>query len=227
MAFQKWQGLGRDGTAGPATMAALAGATRPTPRTTGAGNRFEVLLDRQLVLYIENGAVVRNAARLERRPWLRNTHRPLQRLSQGDQLVVRAIQVWLPWASYFVGGVAFHQSPDVPAQPASHGCVRVPRYDAKWLDDHAPVGTAVTVARELTVESARQPCSSRWRSSSLPPRRRRRPMTRVSWSSASRCLPPASRWEPFADVTSCSQRDSKSSWRARSRRSSECRGCAL
>ena len=59
MAFQKWQGLGRDGTAGPATMAALAAATRPTPRTTGAGRRFEVLLDRQLVLYIENGAVVR------------------------------------------------------------------------------------------------------------------------------------------------------------------------
>ena len=54
-------------------------------------------------------------------------------------------EVWLPWASYFVGGVAFHESPDVPAYAASHGCVRVPVGDAKWLYDRTPVGTPVTV----------------------------------------------------------------------------------
>ena len=64
-------------------------------------------------------------------------------------------KVWLPWASYFVGGVAFHESPDVPTQPASHGCVRVPPYDAKWLYDHAPIGTAGDRARELPVRVAR------------------------------------------------------------------------
>ena len=64
IAFQKWQGLGRDGVAGPATQAALASAARPTPRTTGAGSRFEVLLDRQLTLYIENGTRRPHAARL-------------------------------------------------------------------------------------------------------------------------------------------------------------------
>ena len=54
-------------------------------------------------------------------------------------------KVWLPWASYFVGGVAFHESPDMPPVAASHGCVRLPRYDAKWVYDHAPNGTAVAV----------------------------------------------------------------------------------
>ena len=54
-------------------------------------------------------------------------------------------KVWLPWASYFVGGVAFHEYADVPAVAASHGCVRVPAYDAKWLYDQIPVGTPVTV----------------------------------------------------------------------------------
>jgi lipoprotein-anchoring transpeptidase ErfK/SrfK len=145
MAFQKWQGLSRDGTAGPATMAALASATRPTPRTIGAGNRFEVLLDRQLVLYIENGAVVRTLHVSSGAPGYET---PTGRFSvfrkEANSWSV-PYKVWLPWASYFVGGVAFHESPDVPAQPASHGCVRVPRYDAKWLYDHAPVGTAVTV----------------------------------------------------------------------------------
>ena len=145
MAFQKWQGLGRDGTAGPATMAALAAATRPTPRTTGVGNRFEVLLDRQLVLYIENGAVVRTLHVSSGAPGFETPTGRFSVFRKETNSWSVPYKVWLPWASYFVGGVAFHESPDVPAQPASHGCVRVPRYDAKWLYDHAPNGTAVTV----------------------------------------------------------------------------------
>ena len=54
-------------------------------------------------------------------------------------------KVWLPWASYFVGGVAFHEYPDVPPTAASHGCVRVPRWDAQWLYQQTPIGTPVTV----------------------------------------------------------------------------------
>jgi hypothetical protein len=42
-------------------------------------------------------------------------------------------KLWLPYASYFVGGYAFHEYPAIPAFPASHGCVRTPRYDIKWL----------------------------------------------------------------------------------------------
>ena len=60
MAFQKWEGLGRDGDVGPQTIAALAKAQRPTPRTNGpAGTRTEVLLDRQLTLFIVDNKVVR------------------------------------------------------------------------------------------------------------------------------------------------------------------------
>ena len=54
-------------------------------------------------------------------------------------------KVWLPWASYFVGGIAFHEYPDVPVTPASHGCVRTPRYDAQWLYNFTPIGTPVRV----------------------------------------------------------------------------------
>jgi hypothetical protein len=145
LAFQKWQGLARDGVAGPATQATLASASRPTPRTTGAGSRFEVLLDRQLVLYIENGNVART---LHVSTGTTGFETPAGRFSvfrkEANSWSV-PYKVWLPWASYFVGGVAFHESPDVPSQPASHGCVRVPRYDAKWVYDHAPNGTSVTV----------------------------------------------------------------------------------
>jgi peptidoglycan hydrolase-like protein with peptidoglycan-binding domain len=145
LAFQKWEGLARDGDAGPATRAALARARRPTPRTRASGRRVEVLLDRQLALYIERGRVVRT---LHVATGARGFETPT-----GSFKVFRREQrswsvpykVWLPWASYFVGGVAFHESPDVPAGPASHGCVRVPGYDARWLYERLPNGTPVTV----------------------------------------------------------------------------------
>jgi lipoprotein-anchoring transpeptidase ErfK/SrfK len=146
MAFQKWEGLSRDGVVGPQTTAALADATRPTPRTSGAaGTRVEVLLDRQLALFVVDNRIERvlhvasgkagyetptGSYRIERK-YTRDWSVPYE--------------VWLPWASYFVGGVAFHESPDVPPAPASHGCVRVPVGDAKWLYDRIPVGTPVTV----------------------------------------------------------------------------------
>jgi lipoprotein-anchoring transpeptidase ErfK/SrfK len=104
-----------------------------------------VLLDRQLALYIEGGAVVRTlhvstGARGFETPT--GSFRVFRKEQQSWSVPYK---VWLPWASYFVGGVAFHESPDVPPAPASHGCVRVPVGDAKWLYDRTPVGTPVTV----------------------------------------------------------------------------------
>ena len=54
-------------------------------------------------------------------------------------------QVWLPWASYFNAGIAFHGYLDIPPHPASHGCVRVPEPEAEHLYDFARIGTPVIV----------------------------------------------------------------------------------
>ena len=54
-------------------------------------------------------------------------------------------ETWMPWASYFTGGIAFHQYPSVPVYPASHGCVRVNRYDAALVYEFAAYGTPVEV----------------------------------------------------------------------------------
>jgi Sporulation and spore germination/L,D-transpeptidase catalytic domain/Putative peptidoglycan binding domain len=146
IAFQKWARLARDGAAGPQTRAALAQAARPSPITSGgAGRRVEVLLDRQLTLAIENNRVVR-AIHV-------STGAPGFGTPAGSYSVFRKevrswsvpFKVWLPWASYFVGGIAFHEYPDVPVTPASHGCVRTPRYDARWLYEFTPIGTPIRV----------------------------------------------------------------------------------
>ena len=138
-------GLGRDGIVGPQTKAALASAARPTPRTPGGGRRVEVLLDRQLALVVDGGRVVRTITVSSRRRGDADAARQLQRLPQEERSWSVPFSVWLPWASYFVGGIAFHEYPDVPPYAASHGCVRVPRYDAKWLYDQTPSGTKVIV----------------------------------------------------------------------------------
>jgi peptidoglycan hydrolase-like protein with peptidoglycan-binding domain len=145
VAFQKWARLDRDGIAGPRTRAALEKATRPTPRTKGSGRRVEVLLDRQLAFYISGGRVVRTLHVSTGAPGFATPAGRFNVFRKERNSWSVPYRVWLPWASYFVGGVAFHESPDVPAGPASHGCVRVPRYDAEWLYDRLPNGTAVTV----------------------------------------------------------------------------------
>jgi lipoprotein-anchoring transpeptidase ErfK/SrfK len=145
IAFQKWEGLDRDGIPGPLTQGALASAQRPKPLTRGGGTRMEVLLDRQLLLLVRDGRVAR-AIHV-------STGKRGFRTPTGRYEIVRKrrkswsfpYKVWLPWASYFVRGIAIHQSGLVPVRPASHGCVRVPRSSARWLFRRAIVGTPVTV----------------------------------------------------------------------------------
>src|SRR5918995_68715 len=56
MAFQKAEGLSRDGVAGPQTQQRLATASRPAARTT-SGNLLEIDLRRQILFVIQNGQV--------------------------------------------------------------------------------------------------------------------------------------------------------------------------
>jgi lipoprotein-anchoring transpeptidase ErfK/SrfK len=53
--------------------------------------------------------------------------------------------VWLPWASYIVGGIAMHSFASVPGYPASHGCIRMPAPEARWMYKRTPIGTPVWV----------------------------------------------------------------------------------
>jgi lipoprotein-anchoring transpeptidase ErfK/SrfK len=52
---------------------------------------------------------------------------------------------WLPYASYFNRGIALHEYPDVPTYPASHGCVRVPAPEAKFVYRFAAIDRVVVV----------------------------------------------------------------------------------
>lgn len=146
-AFQKVQGLTRDGVAGPDTRGAIAGATRPAAReATTPGRRMEVDLGRQVTMVVTDGKV----------DWVLDvsTGKASTPTRAGSFTITRQIdglrisdlgRLWRP--KYFDGGIAFHGAPSVPPYPASHGCVRLPNptIDWIWATDVAPVGTPVTV----------------------------------------------------------------------------------
>jgi peptidoglycan hydrolase-like protein with peptidoglycan-binding domain len=144
LAFQKANGLGRDGIAGPQTMAALAAATRPAPRAVSDG--IEIDLELQVLLVVSGGQVthVLNTS----------TGRSGWRTPAGDFTVDRQIDgmrhaplgdLYRP--KYFNGGIAVHGATSIPGQPASHGCARVSiaAMDMLWSSGLAEVGTRVVV----------------------------------------------------------------------------------
>ena len=51
--------------------------------------------------------------------------------------------LYRPW--YFTGGYAIHGSASVPGYPASHGCVRVPNWEADYLWGVLRIGLPVHV----------------------------------------------------------------------------------
>jgi len=146
LAFQKWERLDRTGLVDKRTSARLATAAHPSPLTRGgAGKRAEILLDRQVALLIDNDKVVRTIAV--------STGKPSTPTPPGDYRVYAKIprwwsvpfREWLPYALPFVGGIAFHEFGEVPAYPASHGCVRQSTTVASWTYVFAYVGMPVKV----------------------------------------------------------------------------------
>jgi lipoprotein-anchoring transpeptidase ErfK/SrfK len=147
IAFQSWEGLQRDGIVGPATTAALAEARRPRPKGSGPSRRIEVFRDKGVALLIRNGHTKR-AIHVSTGIPGSSTVTPA-----GTFEVFRKelnswsvpFQQWLPYASYFFRGIAFHEYASVPPYPASHGCVRVPAPEAKYVYRFATIGTTVIV----------------------------------------------------------------------------------
>ena len=145
MAFQAWEGLGRDGVVGPLTTAALAKAKPPKPRAGGPDRRIEVFREKGVALLIAHGKTKRAihvSAGAAGTPTPAGSFEVFRKELRSWSV---PFQVWLPFASYFNNGIAFHEYPEVPPYPASHGCVRVPSPEAQIVYRYAKLGTAVVV----------------------------------------------------------------------------------
>jgi hypothetical protein len=149
IAFQAWEGLSRDGVVGPMTQARLKTAGRPKPMDDLDGRYVEIYRARGVVLTVQDGKVVRaihtstgvggDSVDLGTPPGRFKIYRKELRSWSVPY------KSWLPYAAYWNGGWALHGYADVPAQPASHGCARLPLIEAPYVYDFVDIGTPVRV----------------------------------------------------------------------------------
>ena len=142
MAFQKVEGLKRDGEAGAQVWQRLASAGIPAPRDSAGGNRVEIDLSRQVLFLVNNGSIVKILPVA--------TGRSGFTTPSGRFHVERKLSYWrrselglLYMPSYFHNGIAIHGSYSVPAYVASHGCVRIPVWATPALYAQLPIGIPV------------------------------------------------------------------------------------
>jgi peptidoglycan hydrolase-like protein with peptidoglycan-binding domain len=154
MAFQKVEGLSRDGVAGPATQAQLSVAARPSAR---GGDGIEIDLERQVIFIVQGGQVqwALNTSTGNGEAYTSSSGGSARAVTPpGDFRVQREVDgvreaplgtLYRP--KYFNGGIAVHGSGSIPATPASHGCARVTNaaMDMVWSTGVMAIGTPVSV----------------------------------------------------------------------------------
>jgi peptidoglycan hydrolase-like protein with peptidoglycan-binding domain len=155
MAFQKVNGMARTGRATDDVVAALATAKSPPALVPNGGeNRVEVDIPRQVLFLYKSNSLQKiltissgNNQRFCSEGWCRRAVTP-----GGSYGFYRQGRGWEtgPLGSlynpvYFNGGIAVHGSRSVPAQPASHGCIRIPMGAAEWFPGAVHIGMPVHV----------------------------------------------------------------------------------
>jgi peptidoglycan hydrolase-like protein with peptidoglycan-binding domain len=153
MAFQKVNGMPRNGRATPDVLAALAAATDPPPMLPDGGpTRIEVDFKRQVLFFWRDGALLRilPVSTGNGKKYCEEGICGVAVTPSGSYRIERRIKG--KRKSYlgllhdplsFKGGFAIHGAPSVPGYPASHGCVRIPLHVSPWFYDNVPNRTPV------------------------------------------------------------------------------------
>ncbi len=156
VAFQKVNGLTRDGIVGPAVRAAMDDPRQPQARSS-SGYWVEVDEARQVLKFVQDGDVTQvfNTSTGTEEPYTYEGERYVADTPNGQWDVYRQIDGWREshlgrlWRpKYFhTDGIAIHGYENVPPYPASHGCVRVTieAMNHLWETDALPIGTRVWV----------------------------------------------------------------------------------
>lgn len=156
-AFQKAQGLPRTGRLTQPAADALVVAQPPAPLVPDGGpNRIEIDLPRQVLLLWQGGSLVKvlPVSTGTGKRYCQRGHCGTAVTPAGSYRIGYRKPGWersplgrMYNPMYFIvgPGIAIHGFQQVPPQPASHGCVRIPMFAAETLPRLVPDGTPVYV----------------------------------------------------------------------------------
>jgi len=140
VAFHKVQRMDRAFVVDAATWRALADPVVPRARSAGMALHFEVDQTRQVLYTVERGEITNI---------LHVSTGAGGATRDGSYRVYRKLAGYSPnrlfYPSYFDGLRALHGWTEVPTYAASHGCVRIPYWNAIWVYRLASYGTRVLI----------------------------------------------------------------------------------
>jgi peptidoglycan hydrolase-like protein with peptidoglycan-binding domain len=164
IAFQKWEGRPITGELTLAELGAIRAGAAPKARDSGYAH-IEVDLDRQVLLVVNDDDSVRvlPVATGNEKQFVDEGEQSIAHTPRGRFVVYEKEFGWhtgslgaVYYANFISGGVAIHGSRNVPIQPASHGCIRVPLFAAREVSKLLPVGMIVLVYDQVSFVSAKE-----------------------------------------------------------------------
>lgn len=163
IAFQKWEGRPITGKLTLDELEAICASALPKARELGY-EHVEVDLDRQVLLMVndDGGVRVLPISSGSGRPFIDEGQMSVAYTPRGRFIVYNKIVGWqngplgsLYYPNYISGGVAIHGSRNVPIQPESHGCIRIPIFAAREIAGLLKLGTIVLVYDRVSFVSAK------------------------------------------------------------------------
>jgi lipoprotein-anchoring transpeptidase ErfK/SrfK len=163
VSFQKWEGRAVSGVLTTDELEAIRTATSPKAREDGY-EHVEVDLDRQVLLLVEDDAKVRvlPVSTGNGKEFFYDGQTSIAYTPRGRFVVYEKGVGWennvpgsMFYPNYISGGIAIHGSLNVPVQPASHGCIRIPMFAAVEVSKLLKLGTIVLVYDKVSFVSAK------------------------------------------------------------------------
>jgi N-acetylmuramoyl-L-alanine amidase len=163
LSFQKWEGRAVSGVLTIDEFEAIRTATSPKAREDGY-EHVEVDLDRQVLLLVEDDAKVRvlPVSTGNGKEFFYDGQTSIAYTPRGRFVVYEKGVGWennvpgsMYYPNYISGGIAIHGSLNVPVQPASHGCIRIPMFAAVEVSKLLKLGTIVLVYDKVSFVSAK------------------------------------------------------------------------
>lgn len=162
-AFQKWHGREVSGQLTLDELEAIRNSAAPQARELGY-EHVEVDLDRQVLMWVNDEGRVRvlPTSTGNGKTFIDDGQESISYTPRGRFLVYDKSVGWetgplgsVYYPNYISGGVAIHGSRNVPSQPASHGCIRIPVFAAREASKMMKLGTIVLVYDRVSFVSAK------------------------------------------------------------------------